>query len=569
MQCLYSNVTQHCQEASSFTGEACKLVSYCGPECQKAHWPEHKKACKSPLSKSNWHPAWDLENRGPAWASGQAATNLHNPFGANKYMWGNVPAIDVLRLGQNEGSQHAEDIALLFAASGDLRNVVKTITNLPESFEHGVQITINDREFDVVARNTILLLFAFASLDQERPITEIAECLIHLWYSAFLPASLVSSLRSRVGPLVSPTYNETAYKAQETIHKKMWKFRSGNTLLVNLQKKEWRRLEQFLHVPEGLGFEEAKKTRSATVMAPERTDYRDRWYYKDATPSMRLAKHRFREDGLLLPFGHPRSEFNSPNPTLFQTPNHWPMDDKADPLDGWSIGGVNKMSTSATLDMYGKLFSYLRDEFSKFLDRLSKVKIDFQLYHLDVKDLPPHLDKEAYNRIEVSNITDRAYVGTATTLKLLFPLLQTPQQNPHATIITLYLNATFETVRMGSVEEQDSNIEAIFDYLRLGPEMLPFLLSSPQSAVMYKVWDSRSMVLDRDKFFGRFMALDRFDMISTALGVDMKKTNTIIEPWPMALKLKLPQKGAQEEFEFLLASNHTGWERYVEWKWAK
>jgi len=51
----------------------------------------------------------------PAWAKGDAATNLHNPFGAGKYLWGNVPAIDVLRLEQNEGEDYTGNIALLFA----------------------------------------------------------------------------------------------------------------------------------------------------------------------------------------------------------------------------------------------------------------------------------------------------------------------------------------------------------------------------------------------------------------------------------------------------------------------
>jgi hypothetical protein len=49
------------------------------------------------------------------------------------------------------------------------------------------------------------------------------------------------------------------------------------------------------------------------VVSPERADYRDRWYYKDAYLSMRLAKRKFRIDGLLLLFGHPRTDFNVSN----------------------------------------------------------------------------------------------------------------------------------------------------------------------------------------------------------------------------------------------------------------
>ena len=46
----------------------------------------------------------------------------------------------------------------------------------------------------------------------------------------------------------------------------------------------------------------------------------------------------------------------------------------------------------------------------------------------------------------------------------------------------------------------------------------------------------------------------------------MKVENTIIEKWPLRLKLSLPQPGVQEEFDTLQASGHSGGERYVEWK---
>jgi len=199
--------------------------------------------------------------------------------------------------------------------------VVKTITHLPQDYAHGVQITINDREFQVVARNVILLLYGFTSIDDEQPTLHIAEALIHTWYSAFLPASLLSSLRSRVGSLINAVCTGISNKAPESVHKKTWKFRSGSTLRLSLQKQDWLRLERYLQVPKHLDFNEARKIRSVIVLAPERVDYRERWYYKDASPSMRLAKQRFREDGLLLPFGHPRVEFDTPNPYVLLVSN--------------------------------------------------------------------------------------------------------------------------------------------------------------------------------------------------------------------------------------------------------
>jgi hypothetical protein len=46
---------------------------------------------------------------------GQARNNAHNPYGGDLYLWGNVPAIDILRLPDNEGAGYSDDIELLFA----------------------------------------------------------------------------------------------------------------------------------------------------------------------------------------------------------------------------------------------------------------------------------------------------------------------------------------------------------------------------------------------------------------------------------------------------------------------
>jgi hypothetical protein len=67
------------------------------------------------MGKEDWRPAWDREGREPPWASGAASRNWHNVFGGSKYLWGNTPALDVLKLEQNEGIGYRDDIALLFA----------------------------------------------------------------------------------------------------------------------------------------------------------------------------------------------------------------------------------------------------------------------------------------------------------------------------------------------------------------------------------------------------------------------------------------------------------------------
>ncbi|OBT97521.1 hypothetical protein VE01_04562 [Pseudogymnoascus verrucosus] len=350
---------------------------YCTVECQKSHWLEHKKCCKSPMSKDKWSPAYFREGRTPAWEIGEAASKFHNRFGGEKYLWGKTHAMDVLNLEQNEGLNYADDIALLFVDSEE--------TNTP---------------------------------------LDIAEALIHVWYSASISTSTLSLLQNRVKPLIVELCGKISDKPPNAVLAKTWKFSTGQTLRLVLKKKDWLRLQGFCDIPNGLTPENAAKIRRAVTLAPERADFRDRWYYKDASPSMRIAKQRFREDGLLLPFGNPRGDFDVPNP--------WLMSDQANPSSGWLTTDVKQTSSPAPEDWYGKLYFFLHKVLKKFLGRLKDLRVSFDIYNVDAKELPLNLKQGIYSRIEVANISDAYYLGIRKTLGLLSPLLQLPQQNPHA-----------------------------------------------------------------------------------------------------------------------------------------
>ncbi|KAI3049468.1 hypothetical protein CBS147353_11672 [Aspergillus niger] len=520
--------------------------------------------------KASWRPCWEIEGRTPAFAPAQFAKNLHNPFGKDTYLWGNVPAIDVLNLEHNEGKNCGESVALLFAASGDLRNVVKTISQLPETFAERLDVTLNDREFHVVARNAILLLFSLTALEEvtaKIPSSRnSAESLIHLWYSASLTRDIISDLVSRVKPLFVDVCGKISAKAPGELVEKTWFFSHGRSLSLALNKEDWFRIEDLCDVPSDLTWQKAQDIRTAVTLAPDRRDFRDRWYFKDVTPSVRVAKQKFREDGLLLPFGHTRIGFDIPNPTFYLPPYDWPMNDQASPLDGWPILEVIQVPLQAKEDLHGKLYVYLEGVFGKFLDRLATVRVDFELLHVDAVKLPEILKMQKYARIEVSNITDAGYLGTRETLRLLSPLLQPPHENPHATIISTYLNAIMEMVNQGDENDRMPDIDLLMKYL---PDIDLLSLLEPESADSLKFWDARTIVLDRQKFFDRYIKLFRFDRIPADLHVAMKNVNTVVEAWPTKPTLRPNHREAQNEFKVLLGSHHTCVERFLEWRRTK
>ncbi|KAJ5210551.1 hypothetical protein N7491_010358 [Penicillium cf. griseofulvum] len=242
------------------------------------------------------------------------------------------------------------------------------------------------------------------------------------------------------------------------------------------------------------------------------------------------------------------------------------MDDKADPLDGWPIREVAREQTMAKEDLYGKLYMYLRRVFQQFLDSLARTEIDIELLNVDAIQLPEILQKDKYARIEVSNITDAGYLGTRETLRLLSPLLQPPQENSHATIISAYLNAIMEMVNQGNDRDQTPNMDLLMQFL---PDVDIFSLLRPESAQSLKFWDARTIVIDRHKFFERYIRVFRFDQIFADLQVAMKDLNTVVEAWPTKPILERGQKGSQDEFNILLGSNYTCVERFVEWRRTK
>ncbi|XXH02766.1 hypothetical protein Hte_009151 [Hypoxylon texense] len=556
-----------CPRQGKLACGGCMLVLYCDRQCQARHWSEHKKSCKSPLMDSNWRPAWDQEARSPAWAFMGSTADPHHTFGRNKYLWGNSPAMDLLQLRRNEGTDYDKDIAMLFAASGDLRNVVKTVQSLPHTFNRQITATINDVEPSITARNAILLLLALSTLEEESDQTSIevlAEALIHVWYSATITGDILSRLQSKVKPLVEEMCQQVTSGNPGAVLGKTWNFKSGASLRLVLTKEEWARILMLLDIPEQLTASNAREIRRKITLAPDREDHRHQWYFKDATPSMRIAKERFREDGLVLPFGHPRLGFDYPNPTIYRAAKDseaWPFDDQADPLGGWSNDEISATPYPAAEDLYGRLFIYLRGIMTSFIRKIATGKIRFQLFNVDPTELDQHLEKGSYDRIEISNVPEYRYSGAFSILRCLSTLLRPPQQNRHATIVIIYPNAVQHTIKTDDELNVPFRLEQVLKPL---PNVSPTVLTrNPERADVYRNRRARNFAFDMELVFRSF-AHDVEE-----LHIAVKESHTIVDPWPTRPKLPQGQPGAKEEFALLLSSPFTGLERHVELKRLK
>ncbi|CAG8802856.1 6487_t:CDS:1, partial [Racocetra fulgida] len=174
------------------------------------------------------------------------------------------------------------------------------------------------------------------------------------------------------------------------------------------------------------------------MLNPARRDYRHR-YMQRLTPGERICFDNFRHHGILLPFGALDAHHNVPNRFIIDRMFGWTMADSSDPLSGWNMFDVTKIKHgTANDDLYGKLFFYLRQQLEKFIDRLQKLSINFDLYDGDALELGEKLKGKLFDRIHVTNLSDELYVGVKPTLTKFRPLLN--DNNPHATLITLFMN---------------------------------------------------------------------------------------------------------------------------------
>lgn len=98
------------------------------------------------------------------------------------------------------------------------------------------------------------------------------------------------------------------------------------------------------------------------------------------------------------------------------------------------------------------------------------------------------------------------YLGTRDTLSLLTPLMQSQQRNPHATLITLYINAVMEMVKQQPGKEQAPDMKFLSNYLAFDKMSLLFMKDPDtwmHNAEMLRIWDARNLPLDANKYFKR------------------------------------------------------------------
>ncbi|KIO27792.1 hypothetical protein M407DRAFT_22966 [Tulasnella calospora MUT 4182] len=347
-----------------------------------------------------------------------------------------MPAADILNIAMNEGSAAKDqDFSLCFAASGDLRNVIKTVNGLPQDYSGHLKLVINDLHPQVAIRNVVLLCML---LDPSGPSEEFtAEVVLHTLYSARLTPSQASFVQSWVDRIDSmDPDSEGIFNGQMEFGPRCdlgWLYPRDVASLLKLIKKPSYTTSQ------------AEANRLGVMLSPQRIDYRERYIWTQR-PRHRLGYTYWRKTGLLLPIGQPLDSFDTVNRLLYSEDGEWLLKDNASPATAWDPLEVDKTRQRSKLpeeDYMGNLFFHIKHQLVEFIKRVRSFKLKVFLFSIDLLVLPEFLNllgKETrqikFDRVETSNVMDT--LGPSPILASWGPRLN--RDNPHSCLLMYSMN---------------------------------------------------------------------------------------------------------------------------------
>jgi hypothetical protein len=205
-------------------------------------------------------------------------------------------------------------------ASGDLRHVLLTINSLLSNYSGKLTVIINDLKTPIFCRNVVILLILGAISDRALA----ADIALHFWYSLLMPAEYQRRLSAVITSFLASAKDKgfdspVSLGPRSTLS--LWVF-PGN-------------LECFEHfISQSISEDDAQGEHDRVRGASSREDFRERMY-SALRPSHRLSFKKYRQFGIVLPFGASNAHFNAPNCSLFSFRGGWLQTDFADPLSGW------------------------------------------------------------------------------------------------------------------------------------------------------------------------------------------------------------------------------------------
>ncbi|KAJ7483326.1 hypothetical protein FB451DRAFT_1439130 [Mycena latifolia] len=539
LMCGNAANTKSCPEQGSNVCAGCHLIKYCSEKCKAQHWSKHRSRCTHPYLSETWQPSWVTDGRDPSFLYPSNTLTLFRP---SVDFWGDLPAIDCLQLPTNEGRDvdEVEPLGDLKLSSGDLRNLIRTINNLPSDYGGYCNILLNDTNPVLVNRNLVIL---FVLLSSGPSLEEAAELSTHLMYSAALPKEGAEYVR-RCIEFIYESGGE--FEADLSFQRCLDTRGEGKVYSVQPSSGIKRLLEMF-HSTYPLS--SALKSMKDTTMAPDRLDLREK-YFAGLKPSHRMAFQHFRESGILAPFSLNTVNFTEPNRFLFSAQGRWLVPEDANPLFGWDVAGVKNSGIrhgASPEDILGCLFFHVKDELRAFAKRVKELRIEIHVTSFDAGILSkgitigalPAFEEANFDRIATSNLVDS--VGLRTCLSDWGPLLN--RENRSASIL-MHSKAWHTHQPHATAQWGPHTMKVLMEKCNKIPglevKMKPVFAQGLRSPALFRIFESLDAWTENEGAFQDYLSDQDCDGSAAAFDLQLRTAHQV-HPKRFGIPLNAPR----------------------------
>ncbi|XP_038047619.1 uncharacterized protein LOC119721694 [Patiria miniata] len=440
--CGKSGLTKECA--------SCNHAWYCDARCQHTHWATHKEECKN--ITRNVKGTAPLVGQYHTEKGGQIFRTEEPPA----YI-GNTIANNFLRLEENEWSELADvgqeelarDYHVLSAGCGDLRNTVLTIASLPARYRGRLDVTLDDFDPFVMARNvlSLFMMARYATRDG------IASSMATIWYSMHISGSEYELIRAALQELVEMSVDDLRNQTQGLVS-------IGEADVGYLREvwKGWLALKCQRSAGDSINLKRQRKE-----IFDGDTDFKNGFQkYLNRIPGTD-AKYmeEWFQHGLFLPKDVDQSCLAFDNPTLTARPSVGEASNETQQRLGvttpkeysfvystrtdqtpylvWDCLRVDELQSKRGSSVMVKYHAYVTHLLQKTIKFISQHRLVVRVFLANCLDFPNHhltLGMPNYDRIFTSNLAD--YLGHCRLLKTFKPMLNSA--NKHSTIVTQTLN---------------------------------------------------------------------------------------------------------------------------------
>ncbi|GJN68079.1 hypothetical protein PLICBS_002122 [Purpureocillium lilacinum] len=323
------------------------------------------------------------------------------------------PATDIINIEKNEGIGYQDELRLLLTGFSSFRHLIYSIVKLPKEADPLLRVVINECSFPHGMRAFMGLLLL---TDRKHDPVLNAEAFIHMWYSSRVSRAIWEHITDVVGPNIEAVVRgierrnrmEGYSDNEQLYHYRLLDPlipRGGFVMLAIFTQAQWWEIRKRLKEPGTLPADKATIIRFLDVRKHSNSSA----VYKARMTSARLMTlKKWQYDGCLLPYGHPRDEFDTVNPLFLHEHDTFPPGATQEPMGEWPMEFLDNADSPATGDVYGKLFYYLRDLLVQCQLRLKTLVVDVDLMTSlpkpfvgigDVWDFHPLLSLTAFSRV--------------------------------------------------------------------------------------------------------------------------------------------------------------------------